>query len=77
MRAAPVVSCENLSSETVRIEHRAEAAGQARKLANDQLQSGVSWLEELLRGVGTKDRLVTALEVVATALEHDELSAAM
>jgi RND family efflux transporter MFP subunit len=60
----------------VRIEHRAESADRARKRAVDQLQSGAAWLEGLLRSASTKDRLVTVLEVVATALEQERLGAA-
>ena len=55
----------------VRIKHSAKSAVRARKRAVDQLQSGATWLEELIRGASTKDRLVSALEVVATALEQE------
>jgi RND family efflux transporter MFP subunit len=60
----------------VRIEHTAKSADRARKRAVDQLQSGAAWLEGLVRGASTKDRLVSALEVVATALEQKRLGAA-
>lgn len=60
----------------LRIEHPAESADRACTRAVDQLQSGVPWLEELVRGVGIKDRLVTVLEVVASALEQERLGAA-
>jgi len=60
----------------VRVEHTATMADAACKRTVDHLQAGAAWLEGLLRGVGTRARLVTALEVVASALEQDRLDSA-
>jgi len=58
------------------MEHTAQSTESARKRVSDHLQSGVSWLEGLVRGASTRDRLATVIEVVATALEQDRLGAA-
>ena len=58
----------------IRVEHVGEAPDLACRRAIDHLRSGASWLEGLVRDASKKDRLVAALEVVATALEHDGLA---
>ena len=60
----------------IRMEHTALSAEAACRRASDHLQSGVTWLEGLVRGANARDRLVTALEVVATALEQNRPAAA-
>lgn len=60
----------------LRIEHPADRADLAGQEAVARLQAGASWLEGMVRGASTQHRLVTALELVATALEHERLDAA-
>jgi len=57
----------------VRVEHPFDDAKAACNRGVDHLQSGVTWLEGLMRGASKKHRLVTVLEVVAKALEQDGL----
>jgi len=58
----------------IRLQHPDESPDLACKRAVDQLRSGTSWLEGLVRDASAKDRLVASLEVVATALEQDRLA---
>lgn len=60
----------------LRIEHSADRAEAVSRVAVDRLQAGAAWLEGMVRGSSTQHRLVTALELVATTLEHERLDAA-
>jgi len=58
----------------VRVEHLRKPPDAVRRRAEQQLRAGAPWLEALVRDASAKDRLVEALELVATALEHDRLA---
>jgi RND family efflux transporter MFP subunit len=60
----------------IRVEHAEDAADLACERAVAQLRAGAAWLEETVRDASSRQRLVTALDTVASALENERLSAA-